>query len=209
MKNLVYPIITCSILAISQAFTAKYFAGNSLDVNLNGGANLNINNANNNKLTTPLKNYTPVPVPQGQVDLRPLATPPVTYAVSNYFGGYKNIDQVDSGYSNAAEAMAIHKREGLYVGNAPQGIPDDQPVQADDVTNFLNSYHSYLKDVGVESGYSPGNYVNNSQPIIIQENKAKKSSELPPANNSSMELLANQQKLLVDTSSSDGTPKNH
>ncbi len=206
MKNIAYPIITCIILVGSQAFTARCFAGNSLDVNLKGGANLNVNNANNNKLTTPLKNFTPIAVPQGQVDLLPIATPPVTSTVTNVFGGWKNVDIVDPGYSNAAEAKAIHKREGTYVGTLPEGVADDQPVQAEDISNFLDGYHSYLKDVGVESGHSPANY---AQPKINKDSKVKTTTELPSGKSNAVELMASEQKLLIDTPTSNGAQKNH
>lgn len=208
MKNVNYPTISFILLILSLVLSGACLAANQYDLNLNGGANFNINNANNNKMTTPLKNFSPITVPTGQVDLLPIAAPPVTSTVTNCFGGWKNIDIVDPGYSNAAEAKAIHKREGTYIGNVPEGVPDDQPVQTNDIESFLDSYHSYLKDVGVEWGHNPANYVNNSQPVIDKDSKVKKTSQLPAEDKNSVELLASQEKLAIDNQSATKVQQN-
>jgi hypothetical protein len=197
VKNIVYPLVGYTILSASLTLNAKCIAANQMDVNLNGGANFNINNANNNKMTTPLKNFSPVPLPPGQIDLLPIATPPVTSTVTNVFGGWRNIDIVDPGYTNASEAKAVHQREGTYVGKAPQ-VDDDKPVSATDIDNFLDSYHGYLKDVGVESGFNYGSQSPPRQPIK-KESEVKKTSALPQENKPSVELLASQQKLSIDS----------
>jgi hypothetical protein len=208
MKSISYPIRSLIALATSSVFCNGAFSASQYDVNLNGGANFTLNNANNNKLTTPLKNFSPITVPSGQLHMLPLATPPVTSTVTNVFGGWKNVDIVDPGYTNAVEAKAAHQREGTYVGTLPEVPQDDQPVQADDIEKFLDGYHSYLKDVGAEWGHSPATYANKSQPEIDKDSRLKKSSELPAENKNSVELLANQQKLSIDdTSASEARQK--
>lgn len=189
--NLYRPRSIVSILITGVLITGTQALAEKLDLNLQGGTNLNLNNANNNKMTTPLKSFVPTPVAPGQIDLMPAATPPVTSTVTSFYGGWVNTDIVDPDYPNAVAAKAISKSTGLYVGKLPE-IASDQPIKPGDVETFLKDYHKYLRDEGLESSSDPETFINETLPVLY---RVKKKSALPSDPKASVELLATQEKL--------------
>jgi hypothetical protein len=183
--------IIASVIGAALLLLGTSSSASTVDLNLNGGANLNINNANNNKMTTPLQSFVPVSPPPGQIDMLPVATPPVTSTVTSFYGSLVNMDIVDPDYPNAVAAKAIRRSTGIYVGKLPDTIPDDQSIKADDVQKFLNDYHKYLKDEQIDSASEPS-VINESLPVL---HHIKKSSLLRSEQKSSVELLAGQNKL--------------
>ena len=128
MKYL-FSIISPITILICLSLTISSLKANAMDINLGGDANLNINNANNNKLTTPLKNFSPVDVPQSQVDLAPLATPPTSGSI-NYFGGNKiNTDIVDRDVKNANEAKNCNDKLAIILASHQKYLQIINPLK--------------------------------------------------------------------------------
>lgn len=187
-----YPIFLAMFISAGSSGQA-----NALDVNLTGGANININNANNNKMTTSLKNFTPVPLPSGQIDIMPVGTPPVTSTVTSYFGPLVNTDIVDPDYPDHDAAKVSRQGVGLYAGKLPQAIPDDQPIKPDDVQKFLQDYNKYLKDEQLQTSGDPAQVIDPSLPVL---NRVKNTSAVTPLQENSVELLAGQDVLVAKRS---------
>jgi hypothetical protein len=209
MKNLANYMKPASLLiCLSITLCISKANADNLDVNLGGNANLNINNANNNKLTTPLKNFAPVDVEPKQIDLTPLATPPATGTVQRIVGGKEIIEVVDKDVKNEKEAKDLQRQTGDYVGTKLETPNDGEPLKDSDITDFLKNYYSYLKDKGLSSATAPI--------VPISPKPATKKTTAPSGttslNNGPKELLATPKKLLTSNASTqikDQIPSSH
>src|ERR1700721_883660 len=163
MRNIFF--VPSIALATCLSLTLNCLKASAFDVNLNGGANLNINNANNNKYNTKMTNFAPGDASLRTEDLTPLATPPATGTVESIAGGSQIVNVVDKAVNNATEAKELQRQTGQFVGKGPETIADDQEVKDSDIQDFLANYYKYLRTEGLSSA---------SPPVIPNSNSSSK-----------------------------------
>ncbi len=203
MKSFIYPLTIAScLLALSLPAYCQKEKANNLNVNIGGDPNINFNPINNNKYNTELRMFAPLPTAPNQIDVTPLSIPPVTDVVKNYGGAYINSDVVDPDVSNAKQAEELKRQTGQYFSKPIQTVADDQPVEQNDIQDFLKNYYHYLHDSELTSASPP--VVPHS--AIEAKPKTKKVSSIE----NSPGLIAKQKKLattkLPDIGKTSSTP---
>jgi len=167
--------IISSILVASFVLCGGSTSASTLDGKSRRNEKPNVNQFKNKKVAAPLTNLLPA-TPPGPTNMLPVATPPVTSTVTNFFGPWVNTDIVEADYPNVVESRATVRETSLYAGKMPDTIGNDRPIKPDDLKDFLEDYHDYLRDEGLESGSYPASLINESLPVL---NRVKTTSPRP------------------------------